>query len=689
MTNGTPPAQQPAQPTTVDKVLDALGASAGVRKDIGDLISVAGSIVSATTSIIGFVNTAQKVLQVLGLIGSTDSGQQQMQQTVQNIWNAVTNAARTQDFRDVIDLRGEVEAASDELRRTLNSQSFTKNDRDRLLGLYDEQILPAMHKMLGFSPYQRTLFVPDEYANDPWRSADPFFDPARWLVPQTLMPTPAATEAGPPFHELNPGDSRWDYRLFLPAVMELVGVMIPYMKALDPAFRTTGQFHSDIVTLRGFLTQFADNMTRCLQWTRDFEIADMFVLGPPFESPTQVGWPVGAVDICSGSAVVEPLWNDGVTLPPQVANLADSVARAATVRARKWQALYDASGIPELRNLIDQLTGLQKVPDSSETVQILTERYANRVQAGEASQHLAATRVCESRDFSATVYHVTRTMIMRIKMQPELYANFYAIPYEFWLESYTSLAPVLDQTQAPVLDWTQAVQRARLGPDVASLDIDVQLFDWVVEAVPFARGPRARPSAVKDLIAMAVDPTSGPIVRRYPGLDPAIAPYTAATRFGNDPDSPGIAQNYRSGRVTIDVETEFSDGEAVITLRNHPEQGSFAGLYLVVEETPGPQASDWGAAPVFGGKRVLRSGVEVGEPGVGMVGLEYHVPAAYFEYRKQCAAKAAALFNRIQKLAQAQQTPIPRWDPWQYESVGAYLDAVEQVSAGLIREARQ
>jgi hypothetical protein len=459
--------------------------------------------------------------------------------------------------------------------------------------------------------------------------------------------------------------------------------MIAYIKALDPAFRTTGHYYDHVANLHDFLATFADNMTLCLQWTRDFTLQD------DVAGDAQGGWPVGAVDICSGSSVVDPGWNDGVltyrdtqggSIEPgwiRVSNIDESVTRAAGVRERKWQALYEASGIPTLRQLIDHLRTLKKVPDTSETVQFFVTRFANRVEAGKGSQHVPATGVCAGRDFPATIYQVARTISITVHKQPEVYTALYpAIPYKFFLESYASTANPLD--------WTSAIERIPIPLGAGSINIKAELFDWIVEAVPFIQGPRSHPSELKQLVSMFAGGLTGtPSVRRYPGLDPAVAIFSDANKYGTSPDEPGIAQNYRNGTITIEYQLELSDGKAVCRLQNHPDQGSFQGVYFVVEETPGSQA-EWGGAPVFGGKQVLRSNVDV-----SMTGLEYHVGSDYFKYRKDCVGKAVALLGRIYKLSQVNNIPVPKWDPWQYENVGAYLKAIREVSPRLLDESQK
>jgi hypothetical protein len=675
MANGVPQ----TTPGIVDKVLDLVGAGADVRQDVTSLISTVGQLVAGVTSVVGFINIAIKVLQWIGAL-DTDQTQQQLSQTVQNIWNAVISEAKKDALVEVQDVRSAVETAAHELRRTLNAQSLATDDLERLLGLYNNDILQTMLKMLGSPAYQLTLFVPSEYAQAPWYLG---LDPTLyWLVPETVMATPNHTQTPPPLLQFKPGDLRWDYRLCLPVVLELATVMISYLKALDPAFRTTGQFHDDVAQLSGFLATFADNMTLCLQWTRDYTWED------DYSGLSPGAWPVGAVDICSGSSVVDPLWQDGVITysepdnhvveppPVHVANLADSVARAAAVRERKWQTLYDGSGIPELRNVVEQLTALTKVPDVSETVHFSLNRYANRVLAGEGSQHVPATSVCAGRDFPAAIYQVSRTIVVNADNQTQLYAKYYQIPYEFFLESYTSTANVQD--------WSSAIQRVPLTPGIGSIAINVQLFDWIVEGLPFTQGPRSHVSELRQLVSMYAGGSTEQLpVRRYPGLDPAVAIFSDAVRYGTSPDEPGIAQNYRYGMVTIDYELELSDGKAVFRLQNHPDQGSFSGLYLVVEETPGSQA-EWGGAPIFAGRRVLRTTVDV-----SMVGLEYHVHPEYFSYRKGCVAKAAALLNRIRQLAQVRRISIPRWDPWKYQNVGGYLETIHQVSPQLLEQAEE
>src|SRR5262249_34192154 len=75
----------------------------------------------------------------------------------------------------------------------------------------------------------------------------------------------------PSFWQLNTGDYRWDYRHFLPAIIEAITARLGHILALEPLFRTTGYFRNDLAEMREQLTAFANNMVNCLQWTRDYD----------------------------------------------------------------------------------------------------------------------------------------------------------------------------------------------------------------------------------------------------------------------------------------------------------------------------------------------------------------------------------------------------------------------------------
>lgn len=466
--------------------------------------------------------------------------------------------------------------------------------------------------------------------------------------------------------------------MFLPPVIKATTSMLAHFVAIEPLFRTTGHYRDRLTEMRGELTNFAGNMLNCLQWTRDYD-----PFSDKYYRPMAYGWPVGAVDICSGAAAFNPNWNEGVLSvpsppakqdpggrdvplpqeePPIVTNVQESLERASEQRAQDFMAVFLQSGIPELLIYIAYIDEQIRVPKTSETVRMDVRKLGARKRVGTAKRTVEASAVCEARDFTADVYHFPRELIVSTTKQPLFYADFYRIPYHYYLESYSGDGPTLD----PKL----ALTRKELTQLSGSLELKASCFDWEVEELKISRtvmgtAGLSSSSGLRQLAQSALDPTSP--TRRYPGLvDAKALSDWEKMQWGDDPDKPGMATHRRLGSINIDYDIESGDRDDRITirLRNHPEDGSFEHLYLVVEEIPGPEKTN--LPPI-------RTSLDV-----SMIGLEYHLPSEYFQYCRDCLNKAAALLEKIRHLAQVSQVPLPRWDPWQYQSISDYVKAVQQ-----------
>jgi hypothetical protein len=656
------------------RFLDYLGVGSGFR----DFVSGAADLAASVSSVVGWVGAAMKLAQALGIFGPSGPTQLDlMSQKIDAIYSLMKGAAKDYKYEYIQEQRGIVDSAGSQLRDILQKgPSLSDQDRNSLQQTY-YQIVRAMDNLAApevqHLPFDSTNY--EDPSKTPWYYGGAVGHDAQSWLDKSPEVGPGSEDI-PPFGQLQ-NTYRWDYRMFLPPLIHASAAQLAYIVALEPLFRTTGYYRQGLGVVRDQLRTFAANMMNCIQWTRLYD-----VVNDKYRTPMAYGWPVGAVDICSGASSYNGDWNQGIQYdpnfkpprddplePPPVANVVDCLQRSSQQRAEDWDTVFLNSGIPHLLTLVAEIDELTRVPEVSETVSIGIRKFGARRETGTAERTVAGSIGCKSRAFTATVYEFPREYVVTATRQPSAaVTNNYPIPYHYYLESYSTAAPT--STSNPPI---ARVELNELDGVPGTVELQASCFDWEVEEFRFAHpaGPGTPlPSLIKYARAV-LDPSSP--VQSYPGLvdQKAIADWEQM-QWGDDPNMPGTATHRRVSAIHIDYDMQRADGEITIRLRNRPDEGSFERVLLVVEETPGPQG--FVSPPI----RTVMD--------VSMIGLEYHLPSAYFQYQHDCLLKTIGILEKVREMAQASQVPIPRWDPWQYSTAGDYLDAIRQTYPELLKE---
>jgi hypothetical protein len=652
------------------KVLDGLG----ISQDFRELATTAAAIAAGVVSVVGWIGAAVKLAEIL--LGPKPPTQLDViAKNVADIHNAVVGLAKDSVPRFIAPERAKVQASNDDLKQIILRPNFDPSDVHQL----EENLKTVWEAFLTLkgSNIQRAPFDPTEYqdpSRTPWYGGFPNWQ----LVPVPFFPrlatgVGAGSEQIPPFFQIQPFAPRWDYRLFLPPLIEAAISLLAHFKAIEPIYRTTGTYRDRLSTLRDDLNTFAGNMVSCLQWTRDYmPFQDKYYM------PMAYGWPVGAVDTCSGASAFNSRWNEGIVFnpffkpppddpfaSPPVSNVDDCLMRASEERSQDFMAVFVQSGIPQLLILIGHINDQIRVPFESETVSMRVRKLGTRSKVGSATRVVQATSVCKARDFTADVYHFPREFLLDFSVQPKFLSKNYRIPYRYYIESYVG-----DGLMLPEL----ALSRTEIKGGKGQVTLLASCYDWELEDSKLnkmVQGVVAPATALRGLARSVFDPASP--VRYYPGLiDQKEVSDWEKMQWGDDPDMPGTATHRRQNTIRLDFAFEAAPDEGHVTVRltNHPEDGNFDHVFFVIEETPGPPTANLPA---------IRSVLDI-----GMVGLEYHLPSDYFAYQRDCLNKAAALLNKIRDLARIGQVSVPRWDPWQFQSVAEYLAVIQTQNPALV-----
>ncbi|HFU7058065.1 TPA: hypothetical protein ACGN81_005157 [Bacillus cereus] len=637
---------------TMDKqvgtqVLDWLNISEKTR----DIFSKAAGVISTLSSIVGYVQVAIRILNALGLnLGEDNNQLAQITQRVNDIWKAIKGLDIRVNILEIRESKGKIDTAATLLAEFLGANDPNDQYNRQQLNNYKAELISAIDGLIGDPAYAEVLFDPEDYANTDW------YLTYRWLIPAEIsafsgnLPSPSDDVPLVPFYQKEKDKHLWDYRLFAPHIIEAIAVMLPYLKALDPAFRTTGRYKDFLTNVKNELKLFASNMLHCIQWTRDYD-----PFGDQYSAPMADGWPVGAVDTCSGASAYDPDWKDLSWYPnpndplhlTSLLNVEESLKRAKEQRDQALLAVYQSSGLPYLQLIIGQIEHLLTPPTSaegSETVRMTVTKEGTNEMIGRESRCVEPDIACTDRKcWEASVYKSSRQISVLATTQPIEFREGYIIPYRYYLESYTE-----DNNDAPY----QLIQRIELSESQGTATLNALCFDWEVKSCNPDIGCLERVK-LPDWRQLQ----TGPAVV-YHNLLKSQGIKFDSNNFSTLEDSPGIAVNFRVEQIQIDYELIKGNGNTTIHLRNRPGEASFRSVRLVVDELPLNAE----------GSRPIQTWSDV-----SMNGIEYYLPEAYFKYREDCILRSLLLLEEIKNRARLKQVPVPHWDQWKYPKAADYV----------------
>lgn len=647
----------------LNAVQDLLGMNNQLRKLTSDIFALAGSL----ASIVGCVQAAVKMVEMLGLLGPnpTDQALKRITQLVEQIWTLLLNLAGDIKITQIREQVSKARTAQDALTDYVKyPHPPPPQARQTLLNAL-EKAREARHNLLS-SDYQKAPFAWSMFQGQQWASD------ASWIVhrPHPALTPPPDVLAG---SQLFNGAYRWDYRALLPGVIEVVNTLLAFYKAVDPAFRTTGRFREELQSMAADLQEFVQRTMLCLQWTKDY---DPFL--HKWYRPMADGWPVGAVDACTGSSAFEPHWKKGVIAvpsppggaglpdPPTVLNVQESLQRAAEERERAWMSVFLNSAVTEVAQLQRRVAELATPPRVSETVVLSAQRTGTRTEARPRSVVVPWSLGCNEKTFDARVFQIQREWRIRATTQPAFFAEQYTIPYRIYIEAYPH---VTDPVENPHF----VMERKELIPGADSTaTVQASQFDWEVEQPGLLQFDPSRPLLKR---IQSWHQTKYQTLTYAPGnllLKPILQIGNIEAIITADvTEADGRVGKRYTGPVTFDYTLTKSDGEMTLRLRNRPADGNFAHVYLVIEETP---------RPVGGTHPPIRTVYEL-----STVAVELHLPRAYFRHVEGCKAALARILDYIhRKRIPAPVPPVPPWDPTRFPEVVEYLQAVNRLNPALI-----
>jgi hypothetical protein len=618
----------------------------GIDQKVVEVIGACITLAIGLASVVGTVGSAISLLKVLGVFGS-DSQQNMLvsiNKKVQEIHNTLIALGKQDTINKVVSEWAKVNAARQELVRYA-VDDFPDEDDRKLLRDYLKSLREAGSTLLR-PDWQRDVFTLSYFANQPW------YYQTDWLEPISESDAPPEADIKR-FREQT--INRWDYTPYIGAIFDITSVLLSFYKALDPAYRTTRQFESEIRELADGLQTFGDMMVKHILWTREWQGTD--ILAYPMVS----GWPVGAVDACSGASVFTKNWNVGVESiqigplswynPPTVTNEEKCLELAAKHRHLDWLTVVNASGAPKVLQMAAIIKELATVPSSSETVETSIRKLAKRSFVENNQRKTPATLGCDQVTFTTAINHVQREIKVIATLQSKRDQQSYAIPYTFAVESYPTSFDLSAYTGIKPL------ARVELNEQNESFTLkEVTTFDWEIKSNKLATATSG--ATLQKVNQLRLDKYVQ-IATKHPDVFyPIMQPWSPLSSFDflsilSDPDLAGIPRNMGIMReVTLEYSLELHDGQATIHFKNFPETGNFAGVYLVIEEQPRSLENESMKPPI----RTLID--------ISMIGVEFHLPSEYFDYIAMCEARSRVIVKEIEYAFQLKQKPIPPWDPY-------------------------
>jgi hypothetical protein len=242
---------------------------------------------------------------------------------------------------------------------------------------------------------------------------------------QTLRPI----AAGPSPFDRSPDNLtlnalRWDGRFNFPLLVFGTLVYENVLRAVEPYYRTTGDFREQFGEVINALGQFADAWDQQLLWTSDMPAAQ-----PPGNEAMRLlfgfeQWPCGAVDPVFGTASFQEGWWEP-EFPPDWGGSVQSVGLMSAAQGVEHASARSAaltwvrahSGLLQLRAMTKALRALLTPPWSSESLTSFHDRSTQTVEA--VLQSTPATAQTFNIITPATTYqgtHERRHVRVRVPM---------------------------------------------------------------------------------------------------------------------------------------------------------------------------------------------------------------------------------------------------------------------------------
>lgn len=632
----------------------------GIDERLVKIIAASIDMVVGLASVYGTIGAAANLLQALGVFGNNPQQNllTSIYQVVQNDYELQKQDLKNDYTKRLIDARSTLGAARWGVNDYVNDENVTKEDTTRLL-TYIDQFHALLIEILQWE-FQQDLFVPNSYFS--LQSWGPFY---HWLELH-----PDAVGKFPEKFELRGVDlkrvtdakilseivsfARWDYTAYIGIIFETISALLVAYKALDPAYRTTRRFAAYLEQCAKSVKEFGELIVKHILWTREWDHQETHV----WDYQLEEGWPVGAVNACSGASAITVNWKEGIETTPvptlydpvtgdplnlglvTITNMEQSLERVRRKRFVDWLSVLGSSGAPKVLQMAKLLEELSTVPDSTETVEVHVTPLAKRAYFEKRDHKTPESLGCDQLTFVAAAYLVKRKIIVSVTLQPERYQDFYTIPYTFAVEAYATgsdLRPIN----------TLLLDRIELEPGTGTIVLNqVASFDWEVKsskiAVDFAG------AEIQKVVKLSKDKYVQMALTEpdFYLSDPAMKLIDVSSFAMLDSDMPGLPSNFTRKPMPIEYTLTVSDGEATFQFNNFPEEGNCAGVFVVIEEQP------------RGANSRIRTLIDI-----SMIGTELHLPPGYFDYIAMCRAKSRVIIKQIEHEFLLKEKPIPPWDP--------------------------
>ena len=410
----------------------------GIPARVQDLVGTAFTFAAAMSAAVAGYQFVVSLLEWQGILKKKDVVGE-IHNTTNAIYATTISGLWGQRRVEIANWMTQVVGAADILKSYMESP--TEGWRDQL-SQRDQGVGDACTALLDRA-YQTIPYYPKEHDQKDWL----------WGLPWLEVPPSVATQLHPAspsvkrMWEIQPGEIRWDYRLFLAELLFAMTVRIAMIRALFPDFRSNGRYKEELTRLLGGLVQVQDQWLQSLQRTRDIDELKDFTQMLAWSS---ANLPVGAVDICTGLPALIGRWNDfvwmsGVTPPnpvPDGINLIPYIDWPATVqkahqlRDQWYLALLTHSGFLNFKRWVAMLKVLLTDPNESETVSFSIRDTPFRAHPGplrQVSRSAGGTIGCRSEIFSAEIQPGPSGRIVAIRTQHPRSKAFFEIAYRFFL----------------------------------------------------------------------------------------------------------------------------------------------------------------------------------------------------------------------------------------------------------------